>query len=86
MGADLNPLGKIATKQSQNPSMGEYIEELVRLDYIQVIQFFKRFCKLQNISNCIDKSFLPLKFKEAYKKLINKRYQEFLKAYENFGI
>lgn len=86
VGADLNPLGKIATKHSENPSMTEYVEELIRLKQMEALHFFKRFCKLSKIFAQIDKSFLPIKFKKAYRCLIQKRHDEFIKIYGNLGI
>lgn len=86
VGADLNPLGKIATKTSKNPSMKDYMEELLRLKQINVLRLFNKKCKLDGIFRLIDQSFLPEKYRNAYKVLVNKRYKEFCVAYENFGI
>lgn len=77
--ADFNPLGKIATKDSQNPSMKEYIAELRNLGFeSEIARFFTNLTShgLKNIKLLIENSFCSDLMKLALHKLIDKRYME----------
>lgn len=74
--ADFNPTGRISTKETKEPSMLHYVNELKRLSQEELIQSFYSKVKIQKIEQLIDKSFCSDLMKEAFKKLIQKRYKE----------
>ncbi|HLF67027.1 MAG TPA: HipA domain-containing protein [Gammaproteobacteria bacterium] len=74
--ADFNPTGRIGTKKTDEPSMRDYIEELKRLNKQIDLGSFYRAIRLPHILHLIDSSFCSALMKEAFKKLIQKRYQE----------
>ncbi|MFN7903832.1 MAG: HipA domain-containing protein [Pseudobdellovibrionaceae bacterium] len=78
LGADFNPTGRIATKNSDEPSMKHYVEELFRLGYRDSVVAFANKVKVTKIEAIIDQSFCSLEMKLAMKKLLNKRYKELL--------
>ncbi len=86
LGADINPLGKIATKETKNPSMRDYGKELIRLGYQKILKRFYRRCTIKEITRIISASLLPQKAQEAYIRLITKRYQEFITFYESLNL
>ena len=86
LGADINPLGKIATKDSKNPSMQDYCKELIRLKYTPILKRFYTRGKMKEIISLIWESFLPRKAQEAYNRLITKRYKEFSTIYESLNL
>ena len=75
LGADINPTGSIKTKESDEPSMKDYIIELKRLKADKAINDFKRRCSLQKIMDIIESGLVNEKVKQAMKKLIKKRYE-----------
>ena len=74
--ADFNPKGKISTKNSDEPSMQDYVIELNRLGYQDEIKKFFVNIKLKDINELVDKSFCTDLMKMAIKRLITKRYEE----------
>ena len=85
LGADINPLGKIATKETKNPSMQDYCKELIRLKYNKILKRFYTRCIIKEITHIISASFLPKDAQEAYIRLITKRYKEFITFYESLN-
>lgn len=83
---DLNPLGRISTKDVENPSMRDYCAELLRLNKIDILIDFKRKTKMSKVDALIEKSFLAKDYKNAFKKLVTKRFEEFLQFYESINI
>ncbi len=78
--ADFNPTGRIATKKTNEPSMSDYIQELKRLGYDEAINNFFKKINLNKIESLIEDSFCTNPMKQALKKLIHKRYKEYLNA------
>lgn len=78
--ADFNPTGRIATAETKEPSMHHYVTELKRLGQEDLIQSFYSKTKIQKIEQFIDNSFCSDLMKEAFKKLIQKRYKELQNA------
>lgn len=78
LAADFNPTGRIATQKTIEPSMSHYVEELKRLGYQDTIVAFSQKIKMSKIEALIDQSFCSDLLKQALKKLINKRYREFV--------
>ena len=83
LGADFNPTGRIATKNSNEPSMKNYVEELSRLGYRDSVVAFAKKIKIPKIEAVIDQSFCSVAMKQAIKKLVNKRYKELLDGLQN---
>lgn len=80
LAADFNPTGRIATRNSNEPTMQHYVEELKRLGYQDIIIQFSQKVKMEKISHLIDHSFCSDSMKQAIKTLIKKRYQELMRA------
>lgn len=57
-------------------TMLHYVNELKRLNQEELIQSFYSRVKIQKIEQLIDNSFCSDLMKEAFKKLIQKRYKE----------
>ena len=76
LGADLQPRGSIFTKDSDKPTMRDYVLEWNRLGYSDVVQRFKKKLCLKTIKNLIKKSHLSEKRKQALLRLILKRNEE----------
>lgn len=74
--ADFNPAGKISTKETHEPSMRDYVKELKRLGFKDIVKEFQKTVKLTQLTELIDKSFCSLLMKDALKKLIKKRFLE----------
>lgn len=76
LGADLQPRGSIFTKDSDKPTMKDYVLEWNRLGYSDVVQRFKKKMHLGKIKNLIEKSHISEKRKQALLRLILKRNEE----------
>ncbi|OGN60573.1 MAG: hypothetical protein A3F40_02695 [Chlamydiae bacterium RIFCSPHIGHO2_12_FULL_27_8] len=76
LGADLQPRGSIFTKESDKPTMKDYVLEWNRLGYGNIVQHFKKTLHLKTIQNLIEKSYLSEKRKQALLRLILKRNEE----------
>lgn len=76
LGADLQPRGSIFTKNSDKPTMRDYVLEWNRLGYSNVVQNFKKNLNLKMIKSLIEKSYLSKKRKQALLCLILKRNEE----------
>jgi hypothetical protein len=76
LGADLQPRGAIFTKDTQLPSMRDYVLEWNRLGYANVVQQFKKTVCLKIIQNLIEESPISDKRKMALLSLIFKRNEE----------
>ena len=75
LGADLQPRGSIFTKDTDKPTMKDYVLEWNRLGYADVVQRFKKTLNLGAIEDLIEKSHLR-KRKMALLRLILKRSEE----------
>ena len=74
--AQHSPRGKIYTKESNEPSLIDYVKEINRLGYNEVIDNFKKKCNLDSIKKIFLESDLTEKRKKAIIKLVTERYQE----------
>lgn len=74
------PRGAIATFETKEPVMKDYVKEWLRLGYIDEIANFAKRIDLNNIENLVNNSFISLKRKEAILKLIKRRYKELVDA------
>jgi hypothetical protein len=76
LAADFHPTGRIATAETKEPSMSHYVKELKKLGQEELIRSFYTRFKIAKIDQLIDNSFCSKLMKDAFKKLIYKRYQE----------
>ncbi|MEN0057898.1 MAG: HipA domain-containing protein [Bdellovibrio sp.] len=83
LAADFNPTGRVATKDSAEPAMRHYLDELGRLGYRDVAEQFAQKVKIQKIEQLIDESFCSELMKQALKTLIKKRYKELVDGLQN---
>lgn len=74
--ADINPTGKINTKESYEPSMRDYVIELNRLGFQDEIDEFYQHCKRPQLLQLIENSFCSNGMKDAIKRLLMKRFEE----------
>jgi hypothetical protein len=81
--ANFNPKGKIATSETNEPSMIDYVKELKKLDQLDLLQTFFNKVKMPKIEELINASFCSDLMKTALKALINKRYQELKNGLQN---
>ena len=81
--ADFNPTGRIATLKTLEPSMNDYVEELVRLNQVDLVIQFLAKAKIQKINDLVDHSFCSLDMKESLKRLIAKRHRELIDGIQN---
>lgn len=81
--AHFSPKGKIWTKDSREPAMIEYLEEITRLGAFETAKKFYRMIPLERIKKNINESVcLSELMKNALLKLINERYVELKKYVE----
>lgn len=76
LGADLQPRGAIFTKETDEPTMKDYVHEWNRLGYENVVQRFRKRCSLEKLRGLIEESFIGEKRKKALFRLISKRSEE----------
>ena len=76
LGTDLQPRGYIFTKESNEPTMKDYVREWERLGYQKIIERFKKNISLKKIGSLVNKSHLSDKRKQALLRLMNKRCNE----------
>jgi hypothetical protein len=76
LGADLQPRGSIFTKDTDKPTMTDYVLEWNRLGYGDVVRRFRKNLSLEIIKGLIEKSHLSEKRKIALLRLILKRNEE----------
>ena len=80
------PCGKIHTSNSSEPKMGEYVSEFDKLGYGFVVQQFFDSIRIEKIMLLISESFLSSLRKEAFSKLITRRYEELRKSLELYEL
>ena len=74
--AQLEPRGKIATSNTDEPTMKDYVLEFKRLEFGKVVERFFGNIKPEAIFDLIDKAFISDKRKKGIKALIERRYKE----------
>lgn len=74
--AQFNPRGKIATTNTLEPTMKDYVANFNKLGFNKNITSFFEKIEMENIKNLINTSFCSPLMKEALNKLISTRYQE----------
>lgn len=76
LGADLQPRGAIFTKDTDKPTMKDYVLEWKRLGFEDTVDHFRRNHSLENIEQLIKNSHLHEKRRKALFNLITKRSEE----------
>lgn len=80
LGAMHEPYGKIATDDSLNPTIKDYISEFKKLGYEEEVLAFIKRINLDLIKKIIQKPFVNIKRQEALIRIISRRYNEALDA------
>jgi len=80
LGAYHEPRGAIATKETNEPIMKDYIKEWFRLGFKEEVINFAKHIDLQTIESLVNSSFLTTPRKSAIFRLIQRRYQEMYHA------
>lgn len=80
LGAFHEPRGAIATKETKEPVMKDYVKELFRLGFKDEVINFARRVDLKVIENLFDTSCLSNARKDAILRLIQRRYKEMVNA------
>ena len=78
--ADLNPLGKVATRENLNPSMSDYVLQFCQLGYETHVRRFARKLDIDKVRSLIDASFCSEVMKDAFHRLVNRRGKELIDA------
>lgn len=82
--ATFSPRGKIWTKNSHEPEMTQYLEEMDRIGVIDQAREFHNETSIEKIVEYIDESLsLSIEMRSALKKLISKRYEDLEVYLEN---
>ena len=74
--ADFNPTGKISTSSTLEPSMKDYVLEFKTLGYVDEVNHFYSKIKFNEIGSLIKNSYCSDLMKEAFERLIGKRFEE----------
>lgn len=80
LGALHEPGGAIATKETREPTMKDYVKEWLRLDLGDPIKKFKNQIDLSEIHALIRNSFVSPRRQQAFINLIKRRYEELCHA------
>lgn len=80
LGAMLDPRGKIATRDSNEPTMKDYVEEFKQDGFSDEIFAFKKKINMNVVKDLIKNSFISDARKQAFERLIERRYQELTDA------
>lgn len=76
LGADLQPKGFIYTRDSEEPTMKDYIAEWQRLGYENVVNDFRRNLAIENITSIILESLISDKRKQAMVRIVISRSEQ----------
>ena len=76
IGAQIEPMGKIFTSESNEPGMKDYVKEFKKLNREKAVHSFFKKINIENINGLIDKAFISQERKTAIQKLIERRYGE----------
>jgi hypothetical protein len=74
--AILEPCGKIHSSRSKEPKMREYALDFCEMGYEDLVAQFYRSITLQKIIDLVDTSFITFVRKDAFSRLLQRRYQE----------
>lgn len=80
LGADLRPRGAIFTKDTDKPTMRDYVVEWERLGFGDTVELFRESYSYEQINGIISNSHMSSKRQNALLQLIQKRGQELCEA------
>lgn len=83
LNAHFKPTGRIATSETKEPTMIDYVKELKKLEQADLVQTFFNKIKLSKIEDIIEESYCSVLMKQALKKIINIRYLELVRGLQN---
>lgn len=75
-GADLQPRGSIFTKETDKPTMKDYVREWNRLGFGEVVDRFRKQHSQEKLQSLIENSYISEKRQKALLRLIVKRSEE----------
>lgn len=76
LGADLQPRGSIYTKETDKPTMKDYVREWKRLGFGDIVDRFRKQHSLAKLQNLVENSYISEKRQKALLRLIVKRNEE----------
>lgn len=76
LGAYHEPRGAIATSETREPIMKDYVKEMIRLGFREEVIHFAKRVDLQAVEHLVYSSFLSNARKDAIFRLIRRRYEE----------
>ena len=76
LGADLQPRGSIFTKETDKPTLKDYVWEWKRLGFGDVVNRFRKQHSLEKIQSLVENSYISEKRQKALLRLIFKRSEE----------
>jgi hypothetical protein len=76
LGADLQPRGSIYTKETDKPTMKNYVREWQRLGFGDVIDRFRKQHSIEKVQRLVENSYISEKRQKALLRLICKRSEE----------
>lgn len=76
LGADLQPRGSIFTKETDKPTMKDYVREWNRLGFGEVVDRFRKQHSQEKLQSLVENSYISEKRQKALLRLIVKRSEE----------
>ncbi len=76
LGADLQPRGSIYTKETDKPTMKDYVREWKRLGFGDIVDRFRKQHSLEKLQSLVENSYISEKRQKALLRLIFKRSEE----------
>lgn len=76
LGADLQPRGSIFTKETDKPTMKDYVREWKRLGFGDVVDRFRKLHSLEKLQSLVENAYISEKRQKALLRLIFKRSEE----------
>jgi hypothetical protein len=76
LGADLQPRGSIYTKETDKPTMKDYVREWKRLGFGDIVNRFSKQHSLEKLQSLVENSYISEKRQKALLRLIFKRSEE----------
>lgn len=74
--AQHSPRGRIATAETSNPSMADYMKEFIETGYSSTVEKFYKRLDINKIEEMIEKSYLCKKRRKALMRIVKNRYKE----------
>lgn len=74
--AQHSPKGRIATSETNEPSMADYLKEFLEMGYSSTVENFYKRLNIDKIEEMIESSHLCKKRKKAFFRIVKNRYEE----------